>query len=188
MPKLRCAAGRRCTRSWRRSIRSPRARIHPNDAQRIQRALEVHRLTGKTLERAAARAAGELADLTFVAYALVPGDRERLYAAIEAALPRDDARGSARGSAQAPRARRPACGLPAIRAVGYRQLWEHLSGRDALDFAIQRAIFATRQLARRQMIWLRAEPGHQWLDALDSGAGAHMEHAITQLGNSRRLR
>ena len=46
---------------------------------------------------------------------------------------------------------------------------------------MQRAIFATRHLARRQLIWLRAEADVQWLDALDSGAGAQMEHAITQL-------
>jgi tRNA dimethylallyltransferase len=71
--------------------------------------------------------------------------------------------------------------LPAIRSVGYRQLWEHLSGRDTLDSATQRAIFATRHLARRQLIWLRAEPEVEWLDALDSSAAAHMEHAITQL-------
>jgi tRNA dimethylallyltransferase len=50
-----------------------------------------------------------------------------------------------------------------------------------LDSAIQRAILATRHLARRQLIWLRAEPDIQWLDALDSSAAAHMEHAITQL-------
>ena len=82
-------------------------RIQPNDAQRIQRALEVHRLTGKTLsELHAAQPAN--ADLTFAAYAWVPGDRERLYAAIEQPLPRDDARRSARGSAQAARARRSA--------------------------------------------------------------------------------
>ena len=71
--------------------------------------------------------------------------------------------------------------LPAIRAVGYRQLWEHLYGRDTLESAIQRAIFATRHLARRQLIWLRSEPDIQWLDALESSAADHMEHAITQL-------
>ena len=48
--------------------------------------------------------------------------------------------------------------LPAIRSVGYRQLWEHLERRDTLEAAVQRAIFATRHLARRQLIWLRAEP------------------------------
>jgi len=155
-------------------------RIQPNDAQRIQRALEVHRLTGKTLsELHAAQSTND--DLKFAAYAWVPADRERLYAAIEqrfqammrAGLLTEVRKLYARGDLHAD--------LPAIRSVGYRQLWEHLSGRDTLDSAIQRAIFATRHLARRQLIWLRAEPDIQWLDALDSGAGAHMEHAITQL-------
>jgi tRNA dimethylallyltransferase len=155
-------------------------RIQPNDAQRIQRALEVHRLTGKTLSELHA-AQPTNADLMFAAYAWVPGDRERLYAAIEqrfhgmmhAGLLTEVRKLYARGDLNAD--------LPAIRSVGYRQLWEHLSGRDTLDSAIQRAIFATRHLARRQLIWLRAEPDIQWLDALDSSAVAHMDHAITQL-------
>jgi tRNA dimethylallyltransferase len=155
-------------------------RIQPNDAQRIQRALEVHRLTGKTLtELHAAQPANT--DLAFAAYAWAPGDRERLYAAIEqrfhammrAGLLDEVRRLYERGDLHAE--------LPAIRCVGYRQLWEHLSGAVALDSAIQRAIFATRHLARRQLIWLRAEPDIQWLDALDSGAAAHMDRAITQL-------
>ena len=155
-------------------------RIQPNDAQRIQRALEVHRLTGKTLsELHAAQPANP--DLIFAAYAWVPLDRERLYTAIEqrfhammhAGLLTEVRKLYARGDLHGD--------LPAIRSVGYRQLWEHLSGRDTLDSAIQRAIFATRHLARRQLIWLRAEPDIQWLDALDSAAGAHMERAITQL-------
>jgi len=155
-------------------------RIQPNDAQRIQRALEVHRLTGKTLTELHA-AQPTNADLTFAAYAWVPSDREQLYAAIErrfhammhAGLLTEVRKLYARGDLHAD--------LPAIRSVGYRQLWEHLCGRDTLDSAIQRAIFATRHLARRQLIWLRAEPGIQWFDALDSSAAAHMEHAITQL-------
>jgi tRNA dimethylallyltransferase len=155
-------------------------RIQPNDAQRIQRALEVHRLTGKTLTQLHAEQPAS-SDLTFAAYAWVPSERERLYAAIEQRLHAmmragflDEVRKLyARGDLHAD--------LPAIRSVGYRQLWEHLSGRETLDSALQRAIFATRHLARRQLIWLRAEPDIKWLDALETDAAAHMEHAITQL-------
>lgn len=156
-------------------------RIQPNDAQRIQRALEVHRLTGKTLSELHAATQPVNDDLSFAAYAWVPSDRERLYAGIEArfhammqaGLLEEVRRLYVRGDLHAD--------LPAIRCVGYRQLWEHLRGGDTLDFAIQRAILATRHLARRQLIWLRAESDIQWLDALESGAAAHMEHAITQL-------
>ena len=155
-------------------------RIQPNDAQRIQRALEVHRLTGKTLSELHA-AQSPSADLDFAAYAWVPGDRERLYAAIEsrframmqAGLLEEVRKLHARGDLNAD--------LPAIRSVGYRQLWEHLSGREPLDLATQRAIFATRHLARRQLIWLRAEPEIEWLDALESGAAAQMHDAIARL-------
>ena len=71
--------------------------------------------------------------------------------------------------------------LPAIRSVGYRQLWEHLSGRTTLDLAVQRAIYATRQLARRQLIWLRAESQVQWIDPLENSANAQMQSAVAAL-------
>jgi tRNA dimethylallyltransferase len=68
--------------------------------------------------------------------------------------------------------------LPAIRSVGYRQLWEHLCGKASLSTSVQRAIFATRHLARRQLIWLRAENDVQWCDALDSAAADQIERTI----------
>jgi tRNA dimethylallyltransferase len=57
--------------------------------------------------------------------------------------------------------------LPALRLIGYRQLWAHLEGAIGLDDAIAQAITATRQLARRQLTWLRAEPGAEWFDTAD---------------------
>jgi tRNA dimethylallyltransferase len=56
---------------------------------------------------------------------------------------------------------------PSVRAVGYRQLWEHLDGRCDLQEAARRAVVATRQLAKRQLTWLRAEPAAEWHDSLD---------------------
>jgi tRNA dimethylallyltransferase len=156
-------------------------RIQPNDAQRIQRALEVHRLTGRTLSELHAATVPPAPDLRFAAYAWAPADRERLYAAIESRFTQmmrdgllDEVRAlHARGDLHAD--------LPAIRSVGYRQLWEHLSGNEALDSAVQRAVFATRHLARRQLIWLRSDVDLQWIDALESGASAQMERAIGAL-------
>ncbi|WP_129642818.1 tRNA (adenosine(37)-N6)-dimethylallyltransferase MiaA [Peristeroidobacter agariperforans] len=153
-------------------------RIQPNDGQRIQRALEVHRLTGKTLSELHAQTRPADPTMKFAAFAWAPSDRERLYQAIERRFERmmqagflDEVRRlQQRGDLHAD--------LPAIRSVGYRQLWEHLCGREALPASVQRAIFATRQLARRQLIWLRAEDDMQWCDALDSTAADPIENAV----------
>lgn len=159
------------------------ARIQPNDAQRIQRALEVFRLTGKTLSELHEAGQPPAPNVRFLAYAWVPSDRERLYAAIEARFHRmmeegllDEVRALyARGDLHAD--------LPAIRSVGYRQLWEHLEGREPLSSSVQRAIFATRHLARRQLIWLRSDRDVRWVDALDSAADAQMVQAIGSVLN-----
>ncbi|HEX2494896.1 MAG TPA: tRNA (adenosine(37)-N6)-dimethylallyltransferase MiaA [Steroidobacter sp.] len=154
------------------------ARIQPRDAQRIQRALEVYRLTGTPLSALHAAAKPPRADVSFVAYAWSPGDRLQLHQAIERRFHRmmeegllDEVRRLYnRGDLHA--------ALPAIRSVGYRQLWEHLQSEESLDSAVQRAIFATRRLARRQLIWLRAEDELQWVDALEPDATALMERSI----------
>ena len=156
-------------------------RIQPNDAQRIQRALEVHRLTGMTLSALHAQTRPPAADLRFTAYAWVPGDRQRLYEAIErrfrqmleAGLLEEVRALYRRGDLHAD--------LPAIRSVGYRQLWEHLRGTETLASSAQRAIFATRHLARRQLIWLRSEKDVHHVDALESASEAHMERSIAAL-------
>lgn len=153
-------------------------RIQPNDGQRIQRALEVHRLTGKTLSELHAQTRPADPEMKFVAFAWAPSDRERLYQAIERRFERmmqagfleEVRRLQQRGDLHAD--------LPALRSVGYRQLWEHLCGRESLTASVQRAIFATRQLARRQLIWLRAEDDMQWCDALDSTAAGPIENAV----------
>lgn len=153
-------------------------RIQPNDGQRIQRALEVHRLTGKTLSELHAQTRPADPEMTFAAFAWAPSDRECLYSGIErrfeqmmqAGLLEEVRRLQQRGDLHVD--------LPAIRSVGYRQLWEHLCSRESLASSVQRAIFATRHLARRQLIWLRAEHDVQWCDALDSAAADHIERVI----------
>lgn len=157
------------------------ARIQPNDGQRIQRALEVFRVSGKTLSELHAATVAPDPQLNFAAYAWSPSDRERLYAAIanrfdamlQAGLLAEVQRLHARGDLH-PR-------LPAIRSVGYRQLWAFLDGEASLEVAVANAILATRHLARRQFVWLRADRELKWIDALDSRASAQMERDVASL-------
>ncbi len=146
------------------------ARIHATDAQRIQRALEVYRLSGRTISdwHRASRAQPRL-PLRVLKLVLAPGDRAVLHGRI---AQRFDAMLAAGFLDEVQRLRalpqlqslpRP-LELPALRAVGYRQAWEHLDGvTDAATFR-DRAIFATRQLAKRQLTWLRGELDAQWFD------------------------
>jgi tRNA dimethylallyltransferase len=157
------------------------ARIRPNDAQRIQRALEVFLISGKTLSAFHAELQAPDPSLAFSAYAWAPSDRERLYAAIDrrframmdAGLLEEVRRLHGRDDLH------PA--LPAIRSVGYRQLWEHLDGHVALNAAIENAIVATRHLARRQFIWLRSENHLNSVDALEAASSALIEREVEKL-------
>jgi len=127
------------------------ARIHPNDAQRIQRALEVHAVGGRPISELQRLHTKAPLAREFVVAALIPADRARLHAAL-------DARFSAMldagllGEVRSLRARGDLTDAhPAVRAVGYRQLWAHLTGGYSLETAVARAQAATRQLAKRQM-------------------------------------
>lgn len=132
-------------------------RIAPNDTQRLQRALEVFELTGRPLSELQRGDARSGFPWRVLKLALLPADRGMLHARIAARFDAMLEQGlldevhslRARGDLHVD--------LPAIRAVGYRQAWEHLAGRtDAARFR-DRAIFATRQLAKRQITWLRSE-------------------------------
>jgi tRNA dimethylallyltransferase len=132
------------------------ARVAPTDAQRIQRALEVHVVTGRPLSalQGAREEGGGVGAACVIA--LAPRDRFALHAAIahrfDAMLARglvDEVRGlRARYALNA--------ALPSMRSVGYRQAWEHLEGRYDARTLRERGIAATRQLAKRQLTWLRA--------------------------------
>jgi tRNA dimethylallyltransferase len=157
------------------------ARIQPNDSQRIQRALEVYRITGKTLSELQAAEHGPDSSLAFSTFAWVPSDRQRLYAAIEARF-HQMLRAGLLEEVRLLHARADLhADLPSIRAVGYRQLWEHLEGRTSFDEAIQKAIVATRHLARRQLIWLRGDQGITYVDPLEPNADAHIEQELARL-------
>jgi len=143
------------------------SRIGPGDRQRIQRALEVIELTGGPIsarQRENLRGATSGRDLGLV---LAPVDRALLYERL--ALRFEDM--MRRGLLEEVRRlkARPDlhAGLPAMRLIGYRQLWNHLDGGSSIEAAVQKAIVATRQLARRQLTWLRAEPGAIGFDSED---------------------
>ncbi|MDQ2696108.1 MAG: tRNA (adenosine(37)-N6)-dimethylallyltransferase MiaA [Pseudomonadota bacterium] len=145
------------------------ARIHPHDPQRILRALEVHALTGRTMTELQARP-GE-AELPFrvARLALAPADRALLHrriagrfaAMLDQGLVAEVARLRQRGDLDLT--------TPAMRAVGYRQVWEYLDGLTDQTEMLARAVAATRGMARRQLTWLRAEDGVIWLDSQGPG-------------------
>jgi tRNA dimethylallyltransferase len=138
-------------------------RIAPTDSQRIQRALEVCYSAGQPISQLQRATVSPLKGTPLRYWILAPPDRALLHerlanrfaAMMTAGLLDEVAALRARGDLNARH--------PAMRAVGYRQLWAHLEGEYGLDEAMRRAVAATRQLAKRQLTWMRAEPG-QWLN------------------------
>lgn len=142
------------------------ARIHPNDPQRLQRALEVYELTGLTLTEHHNKAKADALNYRVLKLALIPSDREwlRQRAALRFELMLkagflDEVKALyERGDLHE--------NLPAIRSVGYRQAWDYLAGNTDFNEMQNRAIVATRQLAKRQLTWLRSEKGISSFDTL----------------------
>lgn len=139
-------------------------RIKPGDSQRITRALEVWRLSGRPISDW--QQAGERRRFPFRVLRLVlaPADRAVLHARIEKRFDQMLEQGfldEVRRLRADPRLHPD---LPSMRAVGYRQAWEHLEGRTDAPTFREQAIAATRQLAKRQLTWLRARTGALWLD------------------------
>jgi tRNA dimethylallyltransferase len=156
-------------------------RVAPNDAQRIQRALEVWRLTGKALSHLQGISKQDL-PFKLQAFALVPTDRDALHKKI---AERFDAMLEA-GLVDEVRSLRSkfdlTAGMPSMRCVGYRQIWEFLEEKVSRNEMRDHAIAATRQLAKRQLTWLRSFPD---LVRLDVGgpkdAAAALERLLREL-------
>jgi tRNA dimethylallyltransferase len=147
-------------------------RIQPGDAQRITRALEVLRLTGRPISEWQADVAVR-APFPFrvLRLALAPVDRAVLHARIEQRFDAMLAEGFLDEMRRLRADPRLHPDLPAMRAVGYRQAWRHLDGEtDAATFRAQ-AIAATRQLAKRQLTWLRGHPELRWFDPTQDAQG-----------------
>lgn len=140
------------------------ARIKPGDAQRIQRALEVIALTGKPLSAQQQGGRGQPFPWRVLKLALVPEDRAPLHARIARRFDGMLGHGLLEEVLALRHRGDLSPDLPALRAVGYRQAWEHLDGLyDAAELR-DRGIFATRQLAKRQITWLRSELDARVLD------------------------
>ncbi|HET7569451.1 MAG TPA: tRNA (adenosine(37)-N6)-dimethylallyltransferase MiaA [Gammaproteobacteria bacterium] len=140
------------------------ARIHPNDAQRIQRALEVHRLTGKPISRHFQQH-HEPPPYRLLRLALMPASRALLHERIAARFEAMVAAGFISEVAVLRDRPNLTAEHPSMRAVGYRQLWAYLDGRRSREQAIADGIVATRRYAKRQITWLRSELDIRHLDA-----------------------
>jgi tRNA dimethylallyltransferase len=140
------------------------SRIAPADGQRIQRALEVCLSTGQCISELQRARVRPLADWPLRYWMLAPRERSVLHARLAR---RFDAMMAA-GFLQEVRRLRARGDLtarhPAMRAVGYRQLWAHLEGDYDLEEAVRRGLAATRHLAKRQLTWLRGEAAGEWID------------------------
>lgn len=166
------------------------ARIHPNDPQRLVRALEVYRVSGLSMTAHREQQSAQTTDAaasgrpqlpyTVANLAIAPADRKVLHGRIASRFSTMLDQGfldevlalRSRGDLHA--------GLPSIRAVGYRQVWDHLDGKLTWAEMQERGIIATRQLAKRQFTWLRSWDDLHWLDSL---ASDNLPRALKYLGS-----
>jgi tRNA dimethylallyltransferase len=141
------------------------ARLSPNDAQRIQRALEVWEFSGKPISEWQRAAKPEL-PFELKAYALIPEDRAELHRRIAIRFERMLADGLVEELRELRRRHDLNANLPSMRCVGYRQAWAFLDGEYGETELREKGIAATRQLAKRQLTWLRSLPGIEPASAL----------------------
>jgi tRNA dimethylallyltransferase len=152
-------------------------RIHPNDPQRISRALEIYRLTGQTMTQLSA-IKGDVLPFKVLQFALAPPEKlvlherieQRFKAMIDQGFEQEVRRLYDRGDLH--------LDLPSMRCVGYRQMWQYFDGLHDFDEMIYRGVVATKQLAKRQMTWLR---GWQNLHWLKTGDKENLQHILSSL-------
>ena len=161
------------------------AKIHSNDAHRIQRALEVFQLTGKLISNLQRDDTSPLADFDILQIALMPSERkvlhdkiaQRFQMMLDAGFVDEVKALYARGDLSHD--------LPSIRSVGYRQAWDYLAGNIDEKTMRESAIAATRQLAKRQMTWLRTWPDCHYLDSELPSLVPHTSRLISSFFNTQ---
>jgi len=160
------------------------ARLMTTDSQRVQRALEVCELSGKTMTQLFAEQAATALPYHLLKLALVPSDRSVLHERIALRFEQMLEAGLI-DEVKALRAKYPAltADLPSMRCVGYRQAWQYLDGEFGLDELREKGIAATRQLAKRQLTWLRGMEDTVEFDCLDAAVNEKLFHYINQFIN-----
>lgn len=145
------------------------ARIHPNDPQRLNRALEVYLISGRSLTDLTQDKGDALVDYNVVEFAVECTDRDLLHHRIEQRFHNMLAEGFEQEVKQLMDRGNLNLNLPSMRCVGYRQMWEYLSGEMSYDEMVFKGICATRQLAKRQITWLRGWKSRiEWVKSDDS--------------------
>lgn len=132
------------------------ARIHPNDPQRLQRALEVYMVTGKSMTALQAGAPIVPSSETLLFLSIQPAERSVLHMKIERRFRQMIEQGLVQEVEQLFQRDDLNPSLPSVRSVGYRQVWQYLANEISFDAMVERGIIATRQLAKRQITWLRS--------------------------------
>jgi tRNA dimethylallyltransferase len=145
------------------------ARIHPNDPQRIQRALEVIEISGQSMTTLQCASRGEGSGYRILKIIISPQDRSVLHQRIEQRFDLMIKAGFIDEMKMLFQRSDLHADLPSMRAVGYRQAWDYLEGHSSFDEMREKAIAATRQLAKRQLTWLRREGRSVWYDLQTEG-------------------
>lgn len=155
-------------------------RIHPNDPQRLTRAIEVYRLTGNTLSQLT-EIKGDRLQGDVLQFAISPKDRKDLHDRIALRYEQMIAQGFEAEVVKLKARKDLHENLPSIRCVGYRQMWQYLNGEMNHEEMIFRGICATRQLAKRQLTWLRNWPELHWLHMEDEDNLQQIISAVSKL-------
>ena len=154
-------------------------RIHQNDPQRLTRALEVYRISGHTLSQLT-EIKGDRVEGDVLQFAIAPKERTSLHERIALRFEQMIAQDFEQEVVQLKERSDLHGDLPSIRCVGYRQMWQYLEGDFDHDEMIFRGVCATRQLAKRQLTWLRNWPNIRWLHMEDK---QNLQHVLAALSN-----
>lgn len=155
-------------------------RIHKNDPQRLTRALEVFRITGNTLTQLT-EIKGDRVEGDVLQFAITPKERSTLHDRIALRFEQMIAQGFEQEVAKLKERTDLHQDLPSIRCVGYRQMWQYLNGEVDHEEMIFRGVCATRQLAKRQLTWLRSWPNLNWLTMEDTDNLQRVVTAVSKL-------